>query len=54
MEEMSLPPPFYIILELQNLHLHDFLYDSKASHLLLLLAIMEKLGLDITRPYKEL
>ena len=50
----ELTPPFYITLELQNIHLHNCLYDSGASHSLMPLAVMEKLGLDITRPYKNL
>jgi hypothetical protein len=39
---------------MQGLHLHNCLYDSGASHSLMLLAVMEKLGLYITRPYKYL
>ena len=50
----ELTPPFYITLELKGLHLHNFLYYSGASHSLIPLAVMEKLGLDITRPYKDL
>ena len=47
-------PPFYITLELQNLHVHKCLYDSSASHSLNALVFMKKFGLDITRIYKEL
>ena len=51
-ENNQLFPPFYITLELQGLHLHNGLYDSRASHSLMTLEIMEKLVLDIIRPYK--
>lgn len=47
-------PPFYITLELQDLYLNNFLYYSGASHSLMPFLFMEKLGLDITRPYKDL
>jgi hypothetical protein len=50
----ELTPPFYITLELKNLHLHHCLYDSGDSHSLIPLAIMDKLVLDITRSYKDL
>ena len=44
-------PPFYITLEFLNFHMHNCLYDYGASHSLIPLVAMEKLGLDITRPY---
>lgn len=50
----QLTPPLYITVELQNLHLHNCLYDSKACHSLIPLVVMENMGLDITRPYKYL
>ena len=34
--------------------LHNVMFDSSASHNLMPKAIMECLGLDITRPYKDL
>lgn len=49
-----LNPPFYIALELQDLHLHNILYDSRASHSLVPFIMMEKMNLDITRPYIDL
>lgn len=42
-----LTPPFYITLELQYLRVHNYLYDYGASHSLMPLAEMTKLGLDI-------
>ena len=42
-------PPFYISLRLHNYVLHNAMFDSGASHNLMPRAIMEKLGLDITR-----
>jgi len=50
----NLTPPFYINLELQNIHPHNFLYESRYSHSLMSLDIREKLRLDITRTYTYL
>jgi hypothetical protein len=47
-------PPFYISLRIHNLFLHNAMLDSGASHNLLPKMIMDNLGLDITRPYKDL
>lgn len=47
-------PPFYISLNIHDNILHNTMLDSGASHNLMPRAIMEKLGLDITRPYKYL
>ena len=47
-------PPFYISLRIHNLFLRDAMLDSGASHNLMPKMIMENLGLDITRPYKDL
>lgn len=47
-------PPFYISLRIHNLFLHNAMLDSGASHNLMPKMIMDNLGLDITRPYKDL
>jgi hypothetical protein len=46
--------PFYITLTVHDHLLHNCMLDSGASHNLMLKIIMEKLGLEITRPYKDL
>jgi hypothetical protein len=46
--------PFYISLNIHDLILHNAMLDSDASHNLIPKAIMEKLGLEVTRPYKNL
>ena len=47
-------PPFFISLNIHEMTLHNNMLDSRASHNLMPKAIMENLGLDITRPYKYL
>jgi len=47
-------PPFYISLNIHDKILHNEILDSGASHNLIPRAIMEKLGLDITKPYIDL
>jgi hypothetical protein len=47
-------PPFYISLNIHKKTLHNEMLDSCASHNLMPKDVMEKLGLDITRPYKYL
>ena len=47
-------PPFYINLTIHDMFLHNAMFDSGASHNLMPKIIMECLGLDITRPYKDL
>lgn len=47
-------PPFYISLNIHDKLLHDAMLDSGASHNLMPKVIMEKLGLDITRRYKDM
>ena len=42
-------PPFYISFRLHDFVLHNAMFDSRASHNLMPKAIMDKLGLDITR-----
>ena len=47
-------PPFYIILRIHDMFLHNDMFDSGASHNLMPKIVMECLGLDITRSYKDL
>ena len=47
-------PPFYISLTIHDMFLHNAMFDLGASHNLIPKTIMECLGLDITRPYKDL
>jgi hypothetical protein len=46
--------PFYVTLVIHDLLLHNCMLDSGASHNLMPLSVMEQLGLQITRPYKDL
>ena len=46
--------PFYLSLRLHEFILHNAMLDFIASHNLMPKAIMEKLGLDITRKYHDL
>jgi len=45
-------PPFYVSLNIHDKILHNDMLDSGASHNLMPKVVMEKLGLDITIPYK--
>jgi len=47
-------PPFYISLSIHDKILHNAMLDLGASHNLMPKSVMEKLNLDITRPYKDL
>lgn len=47
-------PPFYVSLNIHDKVLHNAMFDSGASHNLMPKSMMEKLDLDITRPYKDL
>ena len=47
-------PPFYVSLNIHDKILHNSMLDSGASHNLMPKSVMEKLNLDITRPYKDL
>ena len=47
-------PPFYVTLVIHDLLLHNCMLDFGASHNIFPLYFMEKLGLQITRPYKDL
>jgi len=46
--------PFYVSLNIHDKVLHNAMFDSGASHNLMPKSVMEKLDLDITRPYKDL
>jgi hypothetical protein len=46
--------PFYISLNIHDPILHNAMLDSSASHNLMPKAVMEKLGLEVTRPYKDI
>ena len=47
-------PPFYVTLKIHEQNLHNSMIDSGASHNLTPKEIMDALGLDITRQYKDL
>ena len=47
-------PPFYGILNIHNSILHNSMLDSGASHNLIPRMIMDKLGMEVTKPYKDL
>jgi hypothetical protein len=47
-------PPFYVILKIHNMNLHNATLNSGASHNLMPNVIMDELGLDVTGPYKDL
>jgi len=46
--------PFYVSLHIHDKILHNAMFDSGASQNLMPKAVMEKLNLDVTRPYKDL
>ena len=46
--------PFYVSLHIHDKILHNAMFDSGASHNLMPKSMMERLNLDITRPYKDL
>ena len=47
-------PPFYVSLNIHDQILHNAMLDSSASHNLMPKVVMERLGLEITKPYKDL
>ena len=47
-------PPFYVSLNIHDKILHSAMNDSGASHDLMPKVVMERLGLEINRPYKYL
>jgi hypothetical protein len=46
-------PSLYIIVKVHNMTLHNAILDSGASHNLMSKVIMDELGLDVTKPYKD-
>jgi len=46
--------PFYVSFHIHDKILHNAMFDSGASHNLMPKSVMERLNLDITRPYKDL
>jgi hypothetical protein len=47
-------PPFYISLNVHDKILHNCLLDSGASHNLMPKAVMNELGIEVTKPYHDL
>ena len=47
-------PPFYVSLNIHDKILHNAMLDAGASHNLMPKVVIESLGLEITRPYKDL
>lgn len=47
-------PPFYVGLNIHDKILHNAMFNSSDSHHLMPKSVMERLDLDITRPYKDL
>ena len=47
-------PSFYVSLNIHEKILHNAMLDSGASHNLMPKVVMESLGLEITKPYKDL
>ena len=47
-------PPFYISLNIHDKILHNCLLDSGASHNLMPKAVMDELGLSITKPFHDM
>jgi hypothetical protein len=47
-------PPFYISLIIHDKILHNCFLDSGASHNLMPKAVMNEIGLDVTKPYHDL
>ena len=52
--DASAAPPFYITLTIHDQMIHNCLLDSGASHNLMPKAVMEALGLSITKTYHDL
>ena len=47
-------PPFYVTLKIHDQNLHNAMIDTGASHNLMPKQVMDALGLDITRKYKDI
>ena len=46
-------PPFFVSMVVNNLHLHNCMYDSRASTNVITKNIMDRLNLKITRTYRN-
>jgi hypothetical protein len=46
--------PFYVSIKIHDMTLHNAMLDLVTSHNLMPKVVMDELGLDITRPYKDL
>ena len=46
-------PPFFVSMIVNNLYLHNRIYDSGTSSNVITKKIMDRLNLNITRPYKN-
>ena len=53
-EKDSSTPTFYVTLETHELLFHNCIIDLGASNNLMPLPIMDQLGLEITKPYKDM
>lgn len=53
-DKIDSTPPFYVTLTIHDQFLHNCLLDYGVSHKLMPKVVMEKLGLDITKPYHDL
>ena len=47
-------PPFYLSLNVHDMVVHNAMLDWGASHNLMPKGVVEILGLEVTRPYKDL
>ena len=47
-------PPFYVTLKIHDQNLHNAMIDTGESHNIMPKQVMDALGLDITRQYKDL
>ena len=52
-DKIDLTTPFYVSLTIHDQFLHNCLLYYAASHNLILKVVMEKLGLNITKPYHD-
>ena len=47
-------PPFYLSLNVHDMIVHNAMLDSGASHNMMPKGVVESLGMEVTRPYKDL
>jgi hypothetical protein len=53
-DDVDEAPPFYVSLKIHDMTPHNAMLDSGASHNLMPKVVMDQLGQDIIRPYKDL